>query len=265
MDILLTLKFILGITIPPLIYASIIYFSSPLKSLNWKSSLKAVAAGVSSVVLVYSFNTFFPIWSTMSFMFDPFAQQFYVVAPKEELCKFIVFFLAMGAIYKEGDYIHPIAHMFYFAMVGLGFALIENIGYTERYGMDVLFVRTFTSTLTHMICGLLFGYWIGLGKIVRSKFQSRSLMGVWLANKPTIKNIIHIGIGYLTAVSFHGLWNYNLTVSGRASEPIMIFLLFTGLIVSRLLFRDLITQYRKSIEKPLKTATTRFENHPYNK
>ena len=44
-------------------------------------------------------------------------------------------------------------------------------------------------------------------------------------------------------------WNYNLTLYGKASEPIMIFLLFTGLIVSRLLFRDLITQYRKSIEK----------------
>ena len=39
------------------------------------------------------------------------------------------------------------------------------------------------------------------------------------------------------------------SVSKEASNPIMIFLLFTGLIVSRLLFRDLITQYRKSIEK----------------
>ena len=265
MSILLTLKFILGTIIPPLIYAFIIYLSSPLKSLAWKSSLKAIAAGISSVVLVYAFNTFFPFWNTWIFMFDSFSQQFYVVAPKEEISKFIAFCLVMGAIYKKGDYIHPIAYMFYFAMVGLGFALIENMGYAERFGMDVLYIRTFTSTLTHMICGLLFGYWIGLGKIVRSKFQSRSLMGIWLKNKPTIKTSIYTLMGYITAVSFHGLWNFNLSVSGPASTPIMIFLLFTGLIVSRLLFRDLITQYRKSLEHKKTEPTYKFDNHPLNK
>jgi RsiW-degrading membrane proteinase PrsW (M82 family) len=243
------LPFILGVILPPLIYAFIIYLSSPLKSLNWKSSLKAIAAGVASVTVVWICNAFIPTWDTWSYLFDPFAQQFYVVAPKEELSKFIAFILVIGAIYKKGDYAHPISYMFYFAMVGLGFALIENVGYGQRYGMDVLYIRAFTATVTHMICGLLFGYWIGLGKIVRSKFQSRSLMGVWLENKPNIRSIIYTLMGFITAVSFHGLWNYNLTVSGKASEPIMIFLLFTGLIVSRLLFRDLITQYRKSIEK----------------
>ena len=74
-------------------------------------------------------------------------------------------------------------------------------------------------------------------------------MGIWLKNKPKLKAAIYTLMGYITAVSFHGLWNYNLSVSREAANPIMIFLLFTGLIVSRLLFRDLITQYRKSIEK----------------
>lgn len=246
------LPFILGVITPPLIYALIIYFSSPLKSLNWKSSLKAIAAGIASVTVVYTCNAFFPTWDAWTYMFEPFAQQFYVVAPKEELSKFIAFTLVIGAIYKEGDYAHPISYMFYFAMVGLGFALIENVGYGQRYGMDVLYIRAFTATVTHMICGLLFGYWIGLGKIVRSKFQSRSLMGIWLKNKPKLKSAIYTLMGFITAVSFHGLWNYNLSVSKEAANPIMIFLLFTGLIVSRLLFRDLITQYRKSIENKKK-------------
>lgn len=246
------LPFILGVIIPPIFYALIIYFSSPLKSLNWKSSLKAIAAGIASVTVVYTCNAFFPTWDTWTYMFEPFAQQFYVVAPKEELSKFIAFTLVIGAIYKEGDYAHPISYMFYFAMVGLGFALIENVGYGQRYGMDVLYIRAFTATITHMICGLLFGYWIGLGKIVRSKTQSRSLMGIWLKNKPQIKSAVYTLMGFITAVSFHGLWNYNLTVSKEAANPIMIFLLFTGLIVSRLLFRDLITQYRKSIENKKK-------------
>ena len=53
------LPFILGVITPPLIYALIIYLSAPLKSLNWKSSLKAIAAGVASVTVVYTFNAFF--------------------------------------------------------------------------------------------------------------------------------------------------------------------------------------------------------------
>ena len=56
------LPFILGVITPPIFYALIIYFSSPLKSLNWKSSLKAIAAGVASVTVVYTFNAFFPTW-----------------------------------------------------------------------------------------------------------------------------------------------------------------------------------------------------------
>ena len=96
------LPFILGIITPPLIYALIIYLSAPLKSLNWKSSLKAIAAGVASVTVVYTFNAFFPSWDAWTYMFDPFAQQFYVVAPKEELSKFLAFIFIIGAIHKKG-------------------------------------------------------------------------------------------------------------------------------------------------------------------
>jgi len=257
------LYFILAIALPPLIYSYIIYLTSPYKSLNLRDSFSFVAAGVFSIVVVYLFNAFFPGWDHQ-LTFDPFVQNFHIVAPKEELSKFIMFLIIISGLQRDKGTLHPVAYMFYFAMVGLGFALVENIGYTERYGYEALKIRTFTSTITHMICGLLFGYWIGLGKIVRSKFQSRSVLGVFLKSKPYLKSIYYSTVGFLTAVSFHGLWNFNLASSGNAARTISILLLFIGLIVAKMLFRDLVVQYRKSIEKPNKGSLKKFEDHPYN-
>tara|TARA_R100001443_G_C3341492_1_gene174581 strand:+ start:58 stop:846 length:789 start_codon:yes stop_codon:yes gene_type:complete len=257
------IHFILAITLPPLIYSYIIYLSSPYKSLKLKDSFSFLMAGVFSIVVVYLFNTFFPGWNVSLFN-DPFINNFHIVAPKEELSKYIMFLILIGGLQRDKIKLHPVAYMFYFAMVGLGFALVENIGYTERYGYEVLKIRTFTSTITHMICGLFFGYWIGLGKIVRSKFQSRSVLGIFLNKVPTLKSAYYAIAGFITAVAFHGLWNFNLAASGGAARTISILLLFIGLITAKLLFRDLITQYRKSIEKPSKGALKKFEDHPYN-
>ena len=100
-----------------------------------------------------------------------------------------------------------------------------------------------------MICGLLFGYWIGMGKIIRSKFQYRSVMGTFLQSKRAFKSVIYTVLGFITAVFYHGLWNYNLSTSGFAKDTIALLLLFLGLFISKLLFQDLITQYRKSLRK----------------
>lgn len=178
----INIEMILAIIIPPMIYAWIIYLSSPYKSLKLKDSLSFLIAGVFSITILYFLNAMFPGWDPR-LMLEPFKQQFYTVAPKEEFAKFIMFLIVMNGVKRDNHKLHPIAYMFYFGMVGLGFALVENIGYVQAYGMKVLGVRTFSSTIVHMVCGLFFGYWIGMGKIIRSRFQYRSVLGAFLQSK----------------------------------------------------------------------------------
>ena len=241
----INIEMILAIIIPPMIYAWIIYLSSPYKSLKLKDSFSFLVAGVFSITILYFLNAMFPEWDPRV-MIEPFKQQFYTVAPKEEFSKFIMFLIVMSGVKRDNHKLHPISYMFYFGMVGLGFALVENIGYVQAYGMKVLGVRTFSSTIVHMICGLFFGYWIGMGNIIRSRFQYRSVLGAFLQSRIAFKSIIYTFLGFLTAVFYHGLWNYNLSTSGFAKDSIALLLLFLGLLMSKLLFQDLITQYRKS-------------------
>jgi hypothetical protein len=47
---------------------------------------------------------------------------------------------------------------------------------------------------------------------------------------------------------FHGLWNFNIQTSGYAVDTVSIILLFTGFVTVKLLRRDLIIQYNKTLK-----------------
>ncbi len=243
---------LLAIIFPPLLYAWIIYLSAPYKSLTLKNSLNFVISGVFSIVILNFISFFFPYWNFYYFL-DPFWQSFWAVAPKEELAKFLMFLI----IYKGMDddsQSHPITYMFYLSMVGLGFALVENIQYVARYGFEVLLVRDFGSVFVHMICGLLFGYWLGMSKISKRKSSLKTISSSYLKSKPILKSFLYTIMGLITASIFHGLWNYHLSIFGISSKPISIIILIVGFLACKLLSRDLVNQYEKSIHfEPLKS------------
>lgn len=236
----------ISVVLPPFLYAWIIYLSSPYKSLSIKDSSKFLLGGIFSVTLLTLISFSFPYWSHYH-VSDPFWGSFWITAPKEELSKFLMFLI----VYKGlNDYknLHPITYMFYFGMIGLGFALIENISYVYRYGPYVLKFRTFGAVFVHMICGLLFGYWLGMSKIKKSKFSLRTISSIFLSSRPRIKIFLYSLIGIITASCFHGLWNYHLNVWGAYSTPFSILLLMVGFLSCKILSRDLINQFQKSIK-----------------
>jgi len=238
----LNLILFLKLFLPPLIYIMILYLTAPNKTLNLKIAALCFFGGILSTNLVQLYYAMVDIVAT-----SPFELQFFSVAPREELCKLLAFGGAMLAVRKQS--IHPVATMFYMGIVGLGFATFENFMYGIIYGESIVLPRAITATLGHLIFGLFLGYWMGLGKIDLGKYGNRSLFGFYMYKYKKLKMGVYALIGLITAISFHGLWNYNLTVSWVASAPIMILMIIFGLSISKFGATDLNNHYRKSLKK----------------
>ena len=232
-----------GVFFVPLLYALIIYLTAPYKSVSFKRGLIYLFGGMMSVVLVQFFYFFVP-WFGKSFTLEPFVKFFFVVGPVEELSKFLLFFFILSLTKDKKVSDHPFRYMFYLGMTGLGFAVMENIHYAQNYGEGILMIRTFTSTIAHMIFGLLCGYWVGLGVVDKKKMSNRSIFGVLTMKYPFIKKALYTFTGLFVACFYHGLYNFNLMTSLYSSQVILVMILMFGLIFSRMLAIDLNNQFR---------------------
>ncbi|MAZ30829.1 MAG: hypothetical protein CMP57_01905 [Flavobacteriales bacterium] len=230
----------------PFLYMLIIYLTSPYKSISFRDSLKAIILGFVSITLLHFMYLIFPPvdYNCLS----EFKKWFYVVGFREELAKFLAFLMLMKWAIKEKE-IHPICYMYYSAMVGLGFAIEENMVYMQRYGEFVLETRNFTAVLAHMFFGMFCGYWYGLGKLNTGAFYSRSVFGVVMKKWPRVKQFVYSSIGVVCAGAYHGLWNYNLNNSMFARDSIMILMIFFGFIATKLLANNLMKGYRNKFNK----------------
>jgi RsiW-degrading membrane proteinase PrsW (M82 family) len=232
--------------IPSLFYIFLIHLTAPYGSIKIRKSFEYLFAGFSSVFflsLIFTFTN----WHTEGL--NPFYDYFIVVAPREELVKFISFMVVTFFTIKIKDKKeHPIGVMFYFGVVGLGFAMIENVQYAHVFGGKVIMVRFLTSTLAHMLFGLLFGYWVALSEIDCSKFKDRSLFGVLTHKYKLFKFYVYTMIGYISSVVYHGLWDYNIETSGDSYMTIMIMMLFFGILGVHFAMKNLNDSYRSSLK-----------------
>ncbi len=242
MGIELNIALFLKLFLPPLIYILILFLTAPNKTLKLPIILLCFLGGILSTNFVQLYYALVEIKATTHF--DVY---FYSVAPREEICKLLSFIGIMVAFRKEQ--ITPVSLMYYMGIVGLGFATFENLMYGIRYGESILFLRSFTATLGHLIFGLFMGYWIGLGKVDLKKYGNRSLFGFYMFKYKKLKMVIYTLIGLLCAILYHGLWNYSLSVSFVAATPIMILMILIGLTISKFGATDLYNHYRKSLKK----------------
>jgi len=82
----------MGVVLPPIIYALIIYLTSPHKSINIKTGIYFIVAGMFSVILLPFLSLLLPEW--LPDMFNPFKRHFFYVGPREELLKYFSFFFS---------------------------------------------------------------------------------------------------------------------------------------------------------------------------
>ena len=228
----------------PLLYMGIMYLTLPEKSINIKDMFKAIAMGYVSVTFLHFMYLIFPPMGEM--ISSAFARYFYVVAPREELAKFVAFLILIKYAIKKGR--HPVAYMVYCGLVGLGFGIEENIIYYQRYGADVLYIRNFCSLLAHIFFGMFAGYFYGLGKLENGFNNLKTQLDNILKNKwPKLKLAFYSTIGLGAGILYHGLWNYNLHSSQWAAESIMILMIIVGLFTTFFMAKDLINGYKNKL------------------
>lgn len=144
-----------------------------------------------------------------------FLLMFFLVAPVEELLKFLVIKLAIS---RKPGYLDQIIDGIKFGVVvGLGFAVVENAVYFyqpllaggETFFFKLFLIRFLISTLAHSLYTGIMGYYIGLSRLYR--LHSRYLLRK----------------GIFLAVMMHGIFNFFLLVNlGFFSIAVLIVLLW---------------------------------------
>jgi len=242
---------LMNLTMLPLCYAMIIYLTSPYGTIGIKRGFNHILGGISSVLVVM---LIFLVTPDIKNDYSPFVNAFFIIGPREELSKLVVF-LILGRISRRKNE-HPMATMFYVGMIGLGFAVVENVQYVGMYGESILGIRLFTATIAHMLFGMFMGYWLAKGNLDNG-LGNRSVFGVIVHRDPKIKGLIYTFIGLLAAIGYHGLWNYNLMISYSAygdgftdvsSNTIMIMLIVFGLVGVKFAGDDLNASYRRQLK-----------------
>lgn len=121
-----------------------------------------------------------------------FADAFFKVALVEEFSKFI---FIRFILFRNKNFNEPFDGIVYTAMVGMGFATLENILYVYQFGIPTGIMRMFTAVPAHACFAILMGYFIGL-----AKFTHR-------------KNLYYSLLALISATVFHGLYDYFLFIT----------------------------------------------------
>jgi RsiW-degrading membrane proteinase PrsW (M82 family) len=254
MDILLIILFSF---LPALIYASIIYFTVPYKTIDFRIGLNYLVGGFLSVGLLIYFFSVFPSWVNLTdFFFDPkkyplhylHFRNFIQIGLIEESFKLLTFFIVEE--YRNTRKVgsdHPLATMFYVGMVSLGFAVIENVQYASNSitPLDTLFWRSVTAVIGHMVFGLFMGYWISLGRL-KPRLKNRSLIDIIVLKRDKLKRRFFVVVGLLAATVLHGLYDLHIGIMGSTGITMLYMLLIMSLLGVFWCFRNIVKVYNQN-------------------
>jgi RsiW-degrading membrane proteinase PrsW (M82 family) len=231
------LWFLIFAVVPAIVYSLLIYHKAPTGIVRKRPMWTYLMFGVLSIQFLKVIHFLFPhihkYVETMPVMMDLgggiiyakeqptmwaiFVFAFFQVAFFEELAKWFAFRVgnAVRGDTRDGKD-SPFGVMFYSVMIGVGFAVFENVHYVGRalwgdlQGVDpneMLFMRSISSVLVHMLSGLFMGYFIALGRRCVNVF----------------KHAGYTVLGLLVATLFHGLYDFNLMKGVTKSDVVNIF------------------------------------------
>ena len=234
--------------VPVLLYSFIVYLSTTVNSIDYRKSIRYLYVGGVSALGVLGFTIVFPSFYDYYFLeinlspgnngplysatyLGQFIMAFFQVSFIEEGFKLLMLYIFA----KRFLNLSSIEIIFYSMMVGGGFAIVENIVYSRRYdSLDVLLIRTFSAVFAHMICGIIMGYFISMGK-QNTDFTNKTVFNFLLKTNHRYKEIIFILIGYICAVLYHGLYDFDLFISMGYHSVIIVI----GLFLSYYLFNKI--------------------------
>lgn len=163
----------------------------------------AVPAGL--IEYFFEWSTGIPMTGNM---LGAFVGSFFVVAPVEEVAKFIA---VRVKAYNAASFNEVMDGIVYSVAAALGFATIENVFYVFQFGTATGIFRAVFSVPLHALCGAIIGYYLGMKKVHGGQKKH------------------FVVAGLLVAILFHGAYDFVLfseTFLGILIVPIMVFLFF---------------------------------------
>jgi RsiW-degrading membrane proteinase PrsW (M82 family) len=127
-----------------------------------------------------------------------------VIGLVEEMAKFIAVRLA---VYDRQEFNEVVDGIIYAVAAGLGFAAVENLFYSARFGITVGLFRAFITDLAHASFSGIVGYHLGLAKFHKG---STTLL---------------LGKGLAIAISLHGIYDF-LIIQGLVPPAFGIIMVF---------------------------------------
>jgi RsiW-degrading membrane proteinase PrsW (M82 family) len=127
-----------------------------------------------------------------------------VIGLVEEMAKFVAVRLA---VYDHAEFNEVVDGIIYAVAAGLGFAAVENLFYSARFGITVGLFRAFITDLAHASFSGIVGYHLGLAKFYKG---STTLL---------------LGRGLVIAIGLHGLYDF-LIIAGLVPPAFGIIMVF---------------------------------------
>ena len=96
----------------------------------------------------------------------------------EELAKFL---LLLALAFPRKFFNEPFDGIVYAVLIAMGFATMENIVYTNRFGVETGLLRTFTAVPAHLAFAIVQGYFAGLAKFNPLKRKHLLVRGLFIS------------------------------------------------------------------------------------
>lgn len=157
----------------------------PIGALWWALAFGFVGGIAASIIehIAISPDSISPLAATKSVLIASM-----IVGIVEEACKFIPMAIF---IYPKRYFNEHTDGIIYFAIVGLGFGLPENILYTLQYGTRTGISRIFLTPFFHAAITGMVGYYL-----IKAKLNNKSL--------------VRVGLALVAAMLLHGLYDFGL-------------------------------------------------------
>lgn len=136
-----------------------------------------------------------------------FIETFFCVGLVEEYVKFRV----LKTTWQHPAFDYRFDAIVYAVAAGMGFAIMENIFYVFEHGMEVAFLRAFTSLPGHCIFAIYMGYYYG-----EAKFCETRNVGIGMASN--LQQALWI------PTLLHGFFDFCLSV--KDGSLVLVFLIF---------------------------------------
>lgn len=138
---------------------------------------------LSAIIVIFLSNTIQSIVHINNIFYSSFIQ----VALIEEICKWICIYLIA---WRSKEFNYKFDAIVYSIFVALGFALVENIGYSFQYGIITALLRAIISVPGHAFFAIYMGYYLGLAKMYYAK-HDRKNGGIYSICSILVPTLLH--------------------------------------------------------------------------